>query len=77
MNLIVASPKSTSFLGLASRILGYLSRVPMVLPRRRYVNIGEFSPHLQRDMGFLDGRRAPGSECGPDAPGLATRDWTK
>ena len=27
----------------------------LVRRRRRYVDVRELSPHLQRDMGFLDG----------------------
>lgn len=68
MSPIVESPKSTSFLGLVGRMLGRLSRVPVIRSKPRHVNFDEFSPHLLRDMGLLDGYEAPGRACGPDAP---------
>lgn len=77
MNLVVVFPKSRSFLRLVGRMLGRVSKVPAARPRRRYVNIGEFSPHLQRDMGFMDGHDVPRSGCGRDARDVATRDWMR
>ena len=61
MNLTIVSPKQQSFFKLAGAVLGRLFTTPMTRRGPRYVNIGEFTPHLQRDMGFLDGRRAPGA----------------
>ena len=77
MTLIVTSPKATSLLSQAGRLLGRLSSVRPILRKPRYVNIGEFSPHLQRDMGFLDGRGAAGPRSGLDARDLAVRDWMR
>ena len=39
--------------GTLGLLMRELSRLP--IRRRRYVDIRELSPHLQRDMGFLDG----------------------
>jgi len=71
MNMIAAFQRQSLFQKLG---LVRLFKASTARPRPRYVNIGEFSPHLQRDMGFLDGHRTPGSEGVPDAGDLATRD---
>jgi hypothetical protein len=77
MNMIAASMKQSSFARLAGAMLGRLSRISTARPRPRYINIGEFSPHLQRDMGFLDGRGAESAESSLDARDLETRDWMR
>lgn len=77
MNMIAVLPKSTSLLKRAGAMLSRLSRAAKPQPRPRYVNIGEFTPHLQRDMGFLDGRGAVGTASSRDARDLETRDWTR
>jgi hypothetical protein len=59
MSLIVASRKSSALPGLLGRILNRLCKARPPRPRLRRVDIAEFSPHLQRDMGFLDGHRLP------------------
>lgn len=74
MNVIVTTPRQSSFLKRAGIMLHRLSKVSAVRPRPRYVNIGEFSAHLQRDMGFLDGHDTPSSRCDRDARDLATLD---
>ena len=75
MNVIVTTPRQPSILKRAAIVLGRLSKMRAVRARPRYVNIGEFSTHLQRDMGFLDGHAAPGSGC--DARDTRMRDWTR
>ena len=77
MNLIVTTPKQSSFPGLVGRLLARLSRTRPTRAKRRYVDISEFSPHLQRDMGFMDGHDAPGSEGRRDMPDLKVRDWMR
>jgi hypothetical protein len=77
MNLTTVLPKQQSLLKLAGAALARLAKVPVRQPRPRYIDIGEFSPHLQRDMGFLDGHGTPGPGCGPDARDLETRDWMR
>ena len=74
MNMIAASQRQSLLVKLAGAVLSRLSRLSTARPGPRYVNIGEFSPHLQRDMGFLDGRGVSGAESGRDARDLATRD---
>jgi hypothetical protein len=77
MNLTTVLPKHQSFFRLAGAMLARLARVPASRSGPRYMNIGEFSPHLQRDMGFLDGRGAPEPKSGIDARDLETRDWMR
>ncbi|CAN7563910.1 hypothetical protein [Rhizobium sp. LjRoot254] len=77
MNMIAVSPKSSSILKLAGAMLGRLSKVSTARSRPRYVNIGEFTSHLQRDMGFLDGRGVSEAESSLDARDLETRDWMR
>jgi hypothetical protein len=77
MNMIAASQRQSSFVKLAGAVLSRLSRLSTGRPGPRYVNIGEFSPHLQRDMGFLDGSGVSGTQSGRDARDLETRDWMR
>ena len=77
MNMIAALPRQSLFGKLAGAILPRLFKASTTKARPRYVNIGEFSPHLQRDMGFLDGRGASGAEGDPDVRDLETRDWMR
>ena len=74
MNMIAASTKQSSFARFAGAALARLFRV--VKPRQRtlYININEFTPHLQRDMGFSGGRSLPGARSGLDAGDLKARD---
>lgn len=74
MNMIAASQRQSAFVKFAGAVLARLSKVITARPGPRYVNIGEFSPHLQRDMGFLDGSGVSGTQSGRDARDLATRD---
>ena len=77
MNMIVASMKQSSFARLAGAMLGRLSRISKPRQRPLYVNVDEFTPHLQRDMGFLGGRGIPGARSGLDAGDLKARDLTR
>ena len=43
MNVIVTTPRQSSFLKRAGMVLGRLSKLPVVRPRPRYANIGEFT----------------------------------
>lgn len=74
MNVTVATPKQSSLPGLVGRFFARLSNARLPRRKPRYVNIGEFSTHLQRDMGFMDGHETPDFESGPDARDRATRD---
>lgn len=75
MNMIVTLPRQ-SFLRRLAGAIG-LFRAAGTRSGPRYVNIGEFSPHLQRDMGFLDGRAAPGAESGPGFRGPDGGNWMR
>lgn len=67
-------PKQQSLLKLAGAMAARFFKASPARTRARYVNIGEFSPHLQRDMGFMDGHGVPGPETALDARDRATRD---
>ena len=53
---LVSTPAQSWFSVLAQEFSLLVSR------RRRYVDVRELSPHLQRDMGFLDGND-PSGRC--------------
>jgi hypothetical protein len=75
MNLIAALPKQSSFSKPVEIILAGLSKFSLLRSRRRHINLGEFSVHLQRDMGFVDGRGTPGAGSGSGASSVPSRDW--
>lgn len=75
MNLIAALPKQSSFSKPVEIILAGLCKFSLLRSRRRHVNLCEFSVHLQRDMGFVDGRGTPGTGSGFGPRGVASRDW--
>ncbi|UVC09298.1 hypothetical protein IHQ71_01310 [Rhizobium sp. TH2] len=74
MNMIAASVKQSPFAKLVGAMLGCLSRYSKPRQRPLYVNVDEFTPHLQRDMGFPGGRGIPGARSGLDAGDLKARD---
>ncbi|MDB5553835.1 MAG: hypothetical protein JWL86_3819 [Rhizobium sp.] len=74
MNTIATSQRQSSFVKLAAAMLGRLAKVARPRPRTLYVNMDEFTPHLQRDMGFPGGRGMPGARSGLDAGDLKARD---
>ena len=53
---LVSTPAQSWFSVLAREFSSLVRR------RRRYVDVRELSPHLQRDMGFLDGND-PSGRC--------------
>ena len=77
MNMIAASMRQSSLAKLAGAMLGRLSRISKPRQGPLYVNMDEFTPHLQRDMGFLGGRGIPGARSGLDAGDLKARDLTR
>ena len=74
MNITAVSQRQSSFVKLAGAMLRRLSRISKPRQRPLYVNVDEFTPHLQRDMGFLGGRGIPGARSGLDAGDLKARD---
>jgi len=73
MYLTAASinPKQVSFLHLFTRVLGTWLTAQPRKHRIRYVGISEFSPHLKRDMGILDGHDTPQDSDGFRRPNIA------
>jgi hypothetical protein len=71
---LVASTKlnQSPFPTLAVKILGWLFRPSERRSQARLANIGEFSLHLQRDMGFADGLGTPGRVLDLDPHDRAT-----
>lgn len=76
MNLLAASPKQSALTRLAAVLLTGLSKVSITRSRTRYVNLGEFPLHLQRDMGFLDGQQTPASSA-RDTGGTSPHDFLR
>jgi hypothetical protein len=77
MNVIAISPKWSSLLKLAGAMLVRLSKVAKPRPGPHYVKLDEFTAHLQRDMGILDGRCTRGTASSPNAHDRETRDWMR
>jgi len=73
MYLTAASinPKQVSFLHLFAKVLGTWIKAQPRERRIRYVGISEFSPHLKRDMGILDGHDTPHDSDGFRPPNIA------